>query len=328
MLAELYNVEMDFRIIISGNKIVKRSVDSAEKIGTETQKEVVLGKDLIGVKRKETSDIITALVGIGPEQENGTRVIVRIENDEALERWGRNGRHMWGIYEAEPADVRASRAIIEEMTRQELERRINTLIQYEVDAAIIDFLFGRGHEKAILGDTIRVKDPSFEPPLYLDARIIGIKRRPSDPSQKKYTLGDFIEYAEEDIVMKRWELISRLMEVKFEIAKSSEPPENPIHNQLWIDTSDRKKTFIKDGTRFRRHGSRVQADLLATRSSRIYSDQRGRLFRRIKRTKREIGVFVGPRFSGPDGKSDDHTRRALFILESRPQISLRSHGPE
>ena len=245
MLAELYNVEMDFRIIISGNKIVKRSVDFAEKIGTETRKEVVLGKDLIGVKRKETSDIITALVGIGPEQENGTRVIVRIENDEALERWGRNGRHMWGVYEAEPADVRASRAIIEEMTRQELERRINTLIQYEVDAAIIDFLFGRSHEKAILGDTIRVKDPSFNPPLYLDARIIGVKRRPSDPSQKKYTLGDFIEYAEEDIVMKRWELISRLMEVKFEIAKSSEPPENPIHNQLWIDTSDPEKDIYK-----------------------------------------------------------------------------------
>ena len=100
MLADLYNVEMDFRIIISGNKIVKRSVDFAEKIGTETRKEVVLGKDLIGVKRKETSDIITALIGIGPEQENGTRVIVRVVNDEALERWGRNGRHMWGIYRA------------------------------------------------------------------------------------------------------------------------------------------------------------------------------------------------------------------------------------
>ena len=147
--------------------------------------------------------------------------------------------------EPEVADVRASRDIITELTRQELEKRINTLIQYEVDAAIIDFLFGRSHEKAILGDTIRVKDPSFDPPLYLDARIIGVKRRPSDPSQKKYTLGDFIEYAEEDIVMKRWELISRLMEVKFEIAKSPEPPENPTHNQLWIDTSDPQKDIYK-----------------------------------------------------------------------------------
>ena len=64
-IAELYQVEIKFRIEISGNKIEKRWVDFAEKIGHETRKEIVLGKDLIGVKRKETSDIITALIGIG-----------------------------------------------------------------------------------------------------------------------------------------------------------------------------------------------------------------------------------------------------------------------
>jgi phage minor structural protein len=244
-VADLYKVEIKFRIEISGNKIVKRSVDFAEKIGDETKKEIVLGKDLIGVKRKETSDIVTALVGIGPERENGTRLVVRVENDEALERWGRGGRHMWGIYEPQLEDSRASIAIIEEMTRQELEKRINTLIQYEIEAAVIDYLFNRSHEKALLGDTIRVKDPTFNPPLYLDARIIGVKRSPSDPSKKTYTLGDFIEYAEEDIVMKRFELISRLMEVKFEIAKSDTPPEDPTHNQLWIDTSNPEKDVYK-----------------------------------------------------------------------------------
>ena len=180
-----------------------------------------------------------------PEQENKTRIIVRVENDEALERWGRNGRHMWDIYEPQVPDPRASRDIIEEMTRQELEKRITTLIQYEVDAVVIDFLFDRAHEKALLGDTIRVKDPSFNPPLYLDARIIGVKRRPSDRSQKTYILGDFIEYAQEDIVMKRFELISKLMEVKFEIAKSEIPPLDPTHNQLWIDTSDPEKDIYK-----------------------------------------------------------------------------------
>ena len=244
-IAELYGAEINFRVEIESNKIVGRYVDFAEKVGDETWKEIVLGKDLIGVKRKETSDVITALVGIGPERENGTRLIVRVTNDDALERWGRNGRHTWGTYEPEEIDPRISLGNLEELTRQELEKRIDTLIQYEVDAAIIDFHFGRGHEKATLGDTIRVKDPSFEPPLYLDARIIAIKRQPSDQSQKTYTLGDFIEYKEEDIVMKRFELISRLMEVKFEIAKSDTPPEDPTHNQLWIDTSDPEKDVYK-----------------------------------------------------------------------------------
>ena len=248
-VAELYEAEINFRIETDGNKITGRYVDFAEKIGDETRKEIVLGKDLIGVKRKETSDVVTALIGIGPERENGTRLTVRVESDEALERWGRGGRHMWGIFdptETNPnLDPRISIETLEELTRQELEKRIDTLIQYEVDAAIIDFHFGRNHEKAVLGDSIRVKDPSFEPPLYLDARIIAIKRQPSDRSQKTYTLGDFIEYAEEDIVMKRWELISRLMEVKFEIAKSDEPPENPTHNQLWIDTSDPERDIYK-----------------------------------------------------------------------------------
>ena len=244
-IADLFGAEINFRVEIEGNKIVGRYVDFAEKIGDETRKEIVLGKDLIGVKRKETSDIVTALIGIGPERENGTRLIVRVQNNEALERWGRGGRHMWSTYEPLDAAVTVSQATLEEMTRQELERRIDTLIQYEIDAAIIDFHFGRGHEKAVLGDTIRVKDPSFEPPLYLDARIIAIKRQPSDESQKTYTLGDFIEYAEEDIVMKRFELISRLMEVKFEIAKSDEPPDFPTHNQLWIDTSDPERDIYK-----------------------------------------------------------------------------------
>jgi phage minor structural protein len=244
-IAELFGAEINFRVEIESNKIVGRYVDFAEKVGDETRKEIVLGKDLIGVKRKETSDIVTALIGIGPERENGTRLVVRVQNDEALERWGRGGRHMWSTYEPIDVDVRISLATLEEMTRQELEKRIDTLIQYEIDAAIIDFHFGRGHEKAVLGDTIRVKDPSFEPPLYLDARIIAIKRQPSDQSQKTYTLGDFIEYAEEDIVMKRFELISRLMEVKFEIAKSDTPPDFPTHNQLWIDTSDPERDVYK-----------------------------------------------------------------------------------
>ena len=236
-LSDLFSVELRFRTEISGNMITGRYVDFLNKVGTDTDKEVVLGKDLLGITRKETSDVITALIGVGPQQENGTRQIVRVEDDEALERWGRNNRHLWSVYEPQVTDSRISRASLEEMTRQELEKRVNTLIQYEVDTANIEYLFGRGHEKVLLGDTIRVKDTSFYPPLYLDARVIGIKRSPSDPSRKTYTLGDFIEYSEEDIISKDILFLMELVKQKESILKSDTAPENPVNNQLWIDTS-------------------------------------------------------------------------------------------
>lgn len=238
-LADLFGVEMRFRVEVSGNVITGRYVDFLDKIGFDSSKEIVLGKDLIGIKRKETTDeVVTALVGIGPQQENGTRIVVRIENDEALERWGRDGRHLWGMFEPPVTDSRVSRETLEELTRVELEKRINSLIQYEVDVANIEYLFKRNHEKVVMGDSTKIKDTSFFPPLYLEARVVDIKRSPSDLSKKTYILGDFIEYEEKDVIGKNIDLLMLLVQEKEAIMKSSTPPENPIHNQLWIDTSN------------------------------------------------------------------------------------------
>ena len=238
-LSELFEVELQFRLEVSGNVITGRYVDFLEKVGSETNKEITLGKDLIGVKRKEKNDeLITALIGLGPEQENGSRIIVRVTDETALERWSRNRRHLWGIFEPEVSDPRVSRETLTELTRVELQKRIGSLIQYEVDAANIEYLFHRSHEKILIGDQIKIKDTSFFPPLYLDARVIGIRRSPSDRSVKTFILGDFIEYAEKDVIGRNIELLRMILATKEAIAKSPTPPENPVHNQLWIDTSD------------------------------------------------------------------------------------------
>ena len=98
-LSELFEVELQFRLEISGNVITGRYVDFLEKVGSETNKEITIGKDLIGVKRKEKNDeLITALIGLGPEQENGSRIIVRVTDETALERWSRNRRHLMGYF--------------------------------------------------------------------------------------------------------------------------------------------------------------------------------------------------------------------------------------
>ena len=111
-LAELFDVELLFRLEISGNVITGRYVDFLDRVGSETEKEITLGKDLIGVTRKERSDeLITALIGLGPQQENGSRIVVRVQDDAALDRWGRERRHLWDVLSRKSGSSSYSRNI-------------------------------------------------------------------------------------------------------------------------------------------------------------------------------------------------------------------------
>ncbi|MBM7605978.1 phage minor structural protein [Metabacillus crassostreae] len=201
MISTTFNCEVRFRVEVKGNRIIGRYVDFLQRVGGNKGKETELGKDLINITRKENTDaIVTALIVLGPEKEDGTRTIVSVKDEEALQRWGdKENRHLWAIYEPQTdADVTAAR--LTELGVAELNKRINTLIEYTVDAASIEHIFGYDHEKVRLGDTTRIKDTSFVPALFVEARVIEVDRSISNPSEKKYVLGDFIEYSEEEIM--------------------------------------------------------------------------------------------------------------------------------
>ncbi|WBX81285.1 hypothetical protein PD280_06070 [Virgibacillus salarius] len=55
------------------------------------------------------------------------------------------------------------------------------------------------NKKIRFGDKIKIKDLMFHPPLYLEARVHTVERSITDKSQKKVTLGDYIEYTEEEV---------------------------------------------------------------------------------------------------------------------------------
>lgn len=212
-LATLFSLELRFRIETKGNRITGRYVDFLKRIGINRGKEVVLGKDLLGVTRKEnTLNIVTALLCLGPEREDGSRPIVRVEDKEALERWGRNGRHLWDIYIPDSIDGEMTDAHLTELGRAELNKRINASILYEVDAASLEHILGYEHEKARLGDSTRVKDPDFSPPLFLDSRVIAVERSISQKSKKKFFLGEFIERKEADVMKNFLALRSALLQ--------------------------------------------------------------------------------------------------------------------
>ncbi|MEE6134613.1 MULTISPECIES: phage tail spike protein [Bacillaceae] len=229
-----FNRELDFRVEVDGNRIVKRVVDMLVRVGEFKGKEVEFGKDLLNLVRKEkTDEIVTALLCIGPEKEDGSRLSVVIKDNNALRRWGRNGKHLWKIYEPESSDVEMTKERLTSLGETELAKRINSLVEYEISQADLENVPGYEHEKVRYGDTLRIKDLHYSPPLYIEARVISVERSLIDKSSKLYTLGDFIEYSQRD-VLAEFDDFKKNLRVK--ILRQPTPPKGAF-NALWIDTS-------------------------------------------------------------------------------------------
>lgn len=199
-IASEFNLELHFRVESNGNRIVRRYVDMVERIGAWRGREVEFGKDLEGIERKENfSNIVTALVGIGPEKEDGTRLEVLVEDEDALQRWGRNGQHLIEVYEPQSSDQDMTEARLRTLTENELEKRINSVVEYRADVIDLENVPGLEHEQFRDGDTIRIKDLKFNPPLYLEARVNTIERSIKRKGRKTVELGDYVEFTEDQV---------------------------------------------------------------------------------------------------------------------------------
>ncbi|WP_082234965.1 phage tail spike protein [Halobacillus massiliensis] len=195
-----FDLELNFRIETEGNQIVGRYVDLVEKVGTWRGRTAEFGKDLLELRRTEKTDhIVTALHGRGPEREDGTRHEVVVEDEAALKRWGRNGKHLIEVYEPQTMDQDMTKERLLVLTENELEKRINSLVEYKGGIADLEYVPGMANKKFRFGDTIRIKDTKFNPPLYLEARIHTQDRDIVNQSNKYIELGDYTEFTEEEI---------------------------------------------------------------------------------------------------------------------------------
>src|SRR5690606_34232778 len=157
------NLELRFRVEYDGNRITERYVDLLERVGKWRGREVTFGKDLDGIRRIEKQDVVTALLGLGPEKEDGTRLEVLVEDEEALQRWGRVDRNGNLHHLIEPYEIQSERTEMTEeearrYTRTALDKRINTQVTYETTILDHEEVPGLEHEKIRFGDTIRIKD--------------------------------------------------------------------------------------------------------------------------------------------------------------------------
>ncbi|MCM3599013.1 phage tail protein [Metabacillus idriensis] len=199
MIASLFGLELRFRVEVKGGRILKRYVDLLKRIGHYNGKEVELGKDLIGINRiSDTDELYTALYGIGKANVDGEYITFEDINQgkkflvdtAAKKRWGLH----YGVYlHEQDGDEPVSKSELKTKTAEALKTAIESQVKYEVSAAALEDIFGLSHEKMRKGDTIRIKDIKFSPPLYLEARVLEKQRSKTDKSKNGIVLGNYRE---------------------------------------------------------------------------------------------------------------------------------------
>ena len=236
-VANAWKGELNWRITVSNNQITARYVDLLAMRGTDTGKQFAYSEDIVSIEREaESSDVVTALYGRGKGIETGSGegygrrltfadVVAPdkpagqewIGNDDALARWGRNGRHRFDVFVDEDE---TDPEVLLEKTRIELTRRTTPRVTYKLDVVSLEQISGYEHEQVRLGDLVRVIDREFRPELVVSARVIELERDLLSPENTKVVLGSFAP---------------TIMETNINTQRRVSDLENKPYNTKWLD---------------------------------------------------------------------------------------------
>lgn len=265
-LETAHEVQADYEIEIDGYEVVERRVNMKIPAPLFKGKEIEYGKDLLSMKRViDFSEVKTALFALGPEPEQGKRVETFVYDDEAQEQFDLPYRYIWGVYEPETEDDNMSLQRLTTLAKTELNKRKSAAVSYEISVVDIEKEFP--HEVIRYGDIVRIKNPDFTPTLYAESEVVGIEH---DLISNKctYEFGKVVEYQEDDLLryfrnrlgyfnqkfndkfsnvntIVRESLEGELQYFERKILKGDTPPENPINDLLWLDTSNTKVPVLR-----------------------------------------------------------------------------------
>lgn len=266
-LCTTYKMMADFYIEVGSNRVDKRLVVLRKRNPLFKGKEITYGKDLTGLKRTvDFSEIKTALLCVGPEPEEGKkRVELVVKDDESQAKYGLPGRYNWGIYEPETEDQNMTEKRLRTLGTTELNKRKSEVITYEVTA--IDIEKEYKHEIVNLGDMVRIKNRDFTPPLYVEAEVIS-EEYDLISKDVTYSFGTYKEFKESDLrssfdrkldairqklndnfsnvnTIVKESLQGELQYFERKILKGDTPPDNPVNDLLWLDTSNPKVAVLR-----------------------------------------------------------------------------------
>ncbi|EGQ0327405.1 hypothetical protein HLE54_000105 [Staphylococcus pseudintermedius] len=266
-LCTTYDMMADFYIEVGSNRVDKRLVVLRKRNPLFKGKEIEYGKDLTGLKRTvDFSEIKTALLCVGPEPEEGKkRVELVVKDDESQAKYGLPGRYNWGVYEPETEDQNMTESRLRTLGTTELNKRKSEVITYEVTAVDIEKEYK--HEVINLGDMVRIKNRDFTPPLYVEAEVIS-EEYDLISKDVTYNFGTYKEFKESDLrssfdrkldairqkvsdglsnvnTIVRESLEGELQYFERKILKGDTPPDNPVNDLLWLDTSNPKVAVLR-----------------------------------------------------------------------------------
>lgn len=186
-----FGAEIRYRVKIESNTIVGKYIDIFSKRGKNSDIVFSYTTNMTNVSRTTNiSDLVTALIGVGKNNITFRDIEVEgkpagqdfIASEEAYKRWSKNGEHIIGV---EKFDTESPQELLK-LTAKKLVERIEPKIKYSLKVELLG-------DKVSIGDTVRVVDHDFNPPLYLEARVSQLKTHKSDPTKDEVVLSNFKE---------------------------------------------------------------------------------------------------------------------------------------
>lgn len=193
-----FNCEIEFRVEMSGPRVIGQYIDIHQARGRETRKRFEYGVNVSNVSKQiDISELYTAMIGIGkggidfksvewlsdkpaPKPKNQDFIV----NPVAYEQWNKQGEQLLGVYENTECE---SEAELLQLTWNALVKHSVPKFTYNVATEMI-----QGDEDEILiGDTVYVIDNDYEPALHLSARVGQLNLSFTDHTKNECILTNF-----------------------------------------------------------------------------------------------------------------------------------------
>jgi phage minor structural protein len=255
-LKTAFNARLRYRVELKGNQIVKRYVDLLKNEPIRTGKRIDYRRDIVGLRRvRKSYELFTAVIPVA-QDENGKLLTIKdvewkksqgapvdkpkgqdwVGDEEALQKWGINGQHIFYLYESSTA--KNANDLIDEAW-DFLQAHKDPQPEYEVDVVFLERL-GFERDKIRLGYQIPVFDLTFNPPVLVDSTVVELRRSSTNPQNDKVILGDYKElnYRIPDSIKKLQEKLKiqkEVIDTKTKIIQSVTPPSDTT--AIWVDTS-------------------------------------------------------------------------------------------
>lgn len=217
-IQSVFNLDVETEMVLVRNRIDEGFVHMRERRGRNVGKQFVYSKDVREIERNaDVYGMKTALYGVGAGGMSFAQVSWSIaqgdptnkplgqkyvEDTQAKQERGRDViggvglRNRFGIYEDFSIDNEIE---LLEATWAELQQIKTPRVSYQLDVVDLEVLIGLEHEGVRIGDTVRVIDQEFQPPLIVETRVVAIERYLDRPEDSRVTLDNFAQRITDDV---------------------------------------------------------------------------------------------------------------------------------